>query len=149
MDTPLGEIEITFDGKPSSYIVRSLEADERLFPDIKGRYFLEIDFIPDGLEHSIACFVSDTNFDKVIHESGEEMDCISLYKDDMKLSVGVAFDAMSGKYDFGVQYLPNGLVYKVLPTTKCSKYIFAVSWVDDLINYPERDIQTWLAADIT
>lgn len=56
LNTPLGEIGIYIDGRAVAYEEYPLSYDETC-PDLSGRYRITIDFVPDGVPHSIACLI--------------------------------------------------------------------------------------------
>ena len=61
----------------------------------------------------------------------------------------------SGKYDYDVEYLENGMAYIVLPETRTQRYVIGIAWIDDVgrdgpaDDDNDRDTETWYAADPT
>ena len=53
--TSLGDIIVAIDGKNMDVTWREMGADEKLCPDISGRYCLKVFFEPDGKRHTISC----------------------------------------------------------------------------------------------
>lgn len=54
LSTPFGEIAILIDYVEIEYSFKELKPFSSC-PDVNGRYIIEIDFEPDGEEHSISC----------------------------------------------------------------------------------------------
>ncbi|MBR3313151.1 MAG: hypothetical protein IKG18_03330 [Atopobiaceae bacterium] len=157
LTTPLGVIEIRIDDVPVPYTAQECERIKHLCPDVLGRYQIAVRLVPDGSRHSIACVFTPTCQYKTAHESGERMELQSFYNDDrLKLSIGVEFDIgyWPEEYDYDAKYLANGMAYLVHPHTKTERYVFGISWIDDVgwddpIDGAEREIQTWYGADPT
>lgn len=154
--TSLGDIIVAIDGKNMDVTWREMGADEKLCPDIYGRYCLEVFFEPDGKRHTISCRIKDhvpSENDGI--ESGERLELKSFYKGKAKLSIGMegetgyypdgtrAFDT----YDYDNEYLADGVQYVILPETKTRRYCFLIAWIEKVTD--ENDIQTWFAADPT
>lgn len=161
--TPLGEIEILVDGEKILYNAQEGSKLERLCPDVLGRYHIEIQYTPDGNKHSLNCVIKNkekfiTNF-----ESGENLECQGFYSQNrVKLSIGLIGEVrgyVDGKLtdcnnDYDIDYLEKGMAYIVLEETKTDKYIFGISWIDDVgwddprtEEYQKREIETWFGAD--
>ena len=163
LNTALGTIEILIDGEKIPYIAKEGRKIENLCPNVLGRYQIEVDYIPDGSKHSLSCVINNLEQINRTVESGENLECLSFYnKDRVKLSIallgeqrdchnGVLINATN---DYDIEYLENGLSYIILEETKSSKFIFGVSWIDDVAwddpvtpECQQRDTQTWFASD--
>lgn len=154
--TPMGEITVLIDDVESQYVPIKGAEIEALYPDVLGRYQIEIHFVPDGKVHTISCvFPYDAKIKDYI-ESGEDLECQGFYKDSIKLSIGAKGEnGIHTDYDYDIEYLDNGMQYIILPKTKTEEYVFGVCWIDgiDADNQSEemisRDTQTWFGADPT
>lgn len=158
LKTPFGEIDIQIDGKSIKYISQKGSSNDVLWPDVKNRYQIVVNFNPDGRKHSISCvFLSECSF-KTSPESGERLECYSFYNDSrFKLSIGIECEEsyISNVYDYDADYLDNGMAYLIRANTKTKQYVFGIAWIDDVgwddpvDNEHKRDVQTWFAADPT
>lgn len=154
--TPLGAIEITVDGVSIDYEARKVSCDN-LCKDVTARYSIEVKFAPDGLEHSIACRLkSHVPLSDSYPEPGEHLELMSFFRDNIKLSIGIESESyyVGGKresdYDYDGEWLDDGVQYCILRSTKTSKYIFGVSWIEsDNLESNEIEVQTWYGADPT
>jgi hypothetical protein len=164
LTTPLGTITIEIDGRPVPFTLTRLRPDERLCPDVAGRYMLEIDFEPDGSEHLISCCLHPSQHIAGYAESGECLMCYGYYSEDegTKVSIGIESEAdyvydkrgeqhRISDYDYDDLFEKrNGVfinAYEILPFTKTSHFVFGVSWLNDCNS--ENDHQTWFGADPT
>ena len=154
--TPLGKISIYIDGISTEYKAVRLKNNPSVFPNLGGRYRIELNYVSDNLEHFIICVIDDIDPSKVkkYAESGEKLECQSFYKEDIKLSIGIECDTgyydtgeRVGSYDYDSVYLENGIGYHILPMTKSHKFIFGLAWIDECRE--EDEIQTWFGADPT
>lgn len=163
--TPFGEIEIKIDGDEIEYEALEGEKIESLCPNVLGRYQIEIEYFPDGKEHEISCvFLTDEKYNRT-PESGENLECQSFYNEKRyKLSIGLIGERwgyIDGKlvenyWDYDIDYLKNGMSYLILKETTISKYIFGISWIDNvgwddsiIDGEHNRDVETWFGADPT
>ena len=152
--TPLGEITVLIDGNELEYSYKKLKSFKSC-PDVKDRYAIEIDFLPDGMVHSIACVLSDLDERAKLNvESGEHLECVSVIFEDIKLSVGLEGDDLHmpdgtriSSYDYDIEYLKDGMAYTVLADTVTEKYVFGIAWLSPFC--ADNEIQTWYAADPT
>lgn len=157
LNTPFGYVTIMIDGWEIEYYYEQLAVDERLCPEVVGRYKILVEFEPDGDEHSIECILLESLDYNRVPESGEGIECQSFYNNDrIKLSIGLKCEAGTKASDnYDVDYLENGMAYLVKKNTKTNKYIFGIAWIDDIgwddERYADndRDVQTWFAADPT
>ena len=156
-NTPIGSIQILFDGRATQFAVHKLEKSEVLFPDIDGRYKLTVAYESDFSRHSISCIVggADDNVEGSI-ESGERLAAQAFYQNDIKLTIGVEEDSeydLDGKrfspspdyYDYDASYLENGVQFDILPFTKSRTFVFGVAWICPCTD--ENEVQTWYGAD--
>ena len=153
--TPLGEIEINIDNIPVDYTYIELPK-EPSFCDLSGRYFVKIEFSPDGENHTITCKIKNLPDDtKGYIESGENLECKSFYYKTYKMSIGMEGDTgyfsdgtrVNGYYDYDTAYLDDGVEYMILQNTKTDTYVFGIAWIEDYNE--DNDVQTWLGADPT
>ena len=154
LTTPLGEITVLIDENEFEYSYRKL-GDFKSCPDVRDRYVIEIDFLPDGKEHLIACVISDLDKKAELGaESGEKLECVAVTLDDIKLSIGLEGEALytpdgtrMSSYDYDIEYLSNGMAYSVLENTATKKYVFGIAWLSPY--NADNEVQTWYAADPT
>ena len=155
--TPMGDITILIDDIETRYVPLKGAPLENLCPDVLGRYQIEIQFLPDGKEHTISCVFPYNKSIKGYGESGEDLECQGFYDNNcIKLSIGTEGETgIPTDYDYDIEYLNNGMQYIIFPTTRTERYVFGVCWIDD-INLEDqsremisRDTQTWFGADPT
>lgn len=161
--TPYGEIKILIDGKPVPYFAQEGRKLDVLCPRVLGRYQIAIQFIPDGKNHTIACvFEPDCVYERT-PESGERLECQSFYNDRrFKMTIGLECEAgyidgirASDEYDYDADYLENGMSFLIDTNTKTERYVFGISWIDNvgwddqIDNNDDRDVETWYGADPT
>lgn len=159
MHTPFGEIKISIDDKDYPFYTVFEHKDKTgIFPDILGCYRIVVDFKTDGCGHEIKCYIPGMKYKEISPESGENLECQSFYDDNgMKISFGVEGESgtlpdgyrFSERYDYDVNYLENGISYVLRKESQGNRYVFGIAWIDGVVDNPERDIQTWFAADIT
>ena len=90
LTTPLGDIEIYIDNEKVEYAVKNIGASERLCPDVRGRFCIEISYEPDGKQHTISCKIKKyhaSSRDEI--EPGECLELKSFYRENTKLSIGM------------------------------------------------------------
>ena len=151
--TPLGEIEIFFDGNKIVYSVSPVEVTKNCH-DLVGRCCIRINIIPDGKEHIISCCIAKySSSEKAIIESGENLELKSFYSGNSKVSLGMEADLgfineqRITRYDYNAGYLENGVYYEILPETQTQEYVFGIAWLNTCTD--ENDVQTWFGADPT
>lgn len=158
LETPFGKVKILIDDKEVLYNAVKKQANERVCPDIIGRYHIGVDFVPDGCIHEIKCIIEGITYSDRGPESGEMLECQSFYNaDNWKLSIGVECETgflpdggrWSKRYDYDADYLDNGMSYIILEETKEEHFVFGIAWIDNVEDNHARDIQTWFAADVT
>ena len=102
LTTPLGDIEIYIDNEKVEYAVKNIGASERLCPDVRGRFCIEISYEPDGKQHTISCKIKKyhaSSRDEI--EPGECLELKSFYRENTKLSIGMEGEA--GYYSDGTR----------------------------------------------
>lgn len=162
LNTPFGEIDILLDGQPIDYIIQEGQTGFDLWPDVKGRYQINVKYIPDGKRHSLSCTFSPTCAYERADDGGERLECQAFYNSQkIKMSIGVEYELIDNRdirllygYDYEAKSLESGVAVTILPETKTQDYIFGIAWIDDVrhcIDKTEeeeyRDYQTYLAAD--
>ena len=144
LETNLGNIVITFDGKAAAFSVCPIE-NKHLFPDVDGAFLLKYDYANDGKAHTLCCFLEGWGMTSR-QESGEDLEAISFYSQGAKLTIGCKGDfGWQEKYDYSGSYLGNGLEIEIAPHTQSKTFLFAVAWLQHCT--AETETQTWLAAD--
>lgn len=144
--TPFGQIEIRIDDVPIPYV--AVDWSDPRWPDLDGWFFITIPFEPDGAPHTIACIIRACAQEvKSCIESGENLELQSFFKESVKLSIGTEGECVTDFYDYDVEYLKNGMVYRILPRTKTSRFVFGIAWMNKYNN--DNQYQTWIAADPT
>ncbi len=150
LETPLGAIVVCIDGNAVPYAYETAPREDEHFKELTGRCFIDIDFIPDGHRHTIACLVDapESPMDDIDVAGSVASKCF--YHNNTKLSIAVkgnASDFDASMRDFGAccQFLINGIAYEVQPTAKATRFTFGVAW---MIGYTaENEMQTWYGAD--
>lgn len=154
LETPIGYIEICIDGSAIHYVAQRVHFD-KTYRELSGRYKIEIEFIPDGNNHTISCCLKNyrKSEDDYI-ETGENLELKSFYLNATKLSIGMEGDTgyfadgtRISEYDYDNGYLDNGVQYEILPITKTSLYVFGIAWIDNVND--DNEVQTWFGADPT
>ena len=146
LETTLGKIVITFDGKAAAFSVCPIE-NKRLFPDVDGAFLLKYDYANDSKAHTLRCFLDSWGVTGC-QESGEALEAISFYSQGAKLTIGCKGDfGWQEKYDYSGSYLGNGLEIEIAPHTQSKTFLFAVAWLAHCT--AETETQTWLAAEPT
>ena len=152
LTTPLGDIEIYIDNE--KYAVKNIGASERLCPDVRGRFCIEISYEPDGKQHTISCKIKKyhaSSRDEI--EPGECLELKSFYRENTKLSIGMEGGYYSdgtratNTYDYDNDYMEDGVLYQIMRDTKTTKFVFGIAWIDNVT--AENDVQTWYGADPT
>lgn len=158
LETPFGKVKILIDDIEVTYCAVKKQPNERLCPNVVGRYHIDVDFAPDGKEHEIKCIIEELSCSDRGPESGEMLECQAFYNtDNWKLSIGVECETgfltdgrrWSERYDYDARYLDNGMSYVILKETKEEHFKFGIAWIDNVEDDHARDVQTWFAADVT
>ena len=116
--------------------------------DVNGRYVIQYEYKGDQRYQEITCCIPSLDVKGFI-ESGERLEAISFYKNDVKLTIGAEgeFSDFPECIDFSGNYLRNGIQYVTHPTTADKKFKFGVCWIQPVTE--ENDTQTWFGADPT
>ena len=154
IQTPLGIIEITKDGRNVDCLIRKMRNDNRC-PELSGRFAVLVDYIPDGQTHTISCCIKGYRGSKNdFIEPDERVDIKSFCKGTTKLSLGLFSDVPDewGKVpdeplDYWTEYLKNGVQYYIRAGAKQAIYPFSVAWTDRRSD--KNEDQTSYGADPT
>lgn len=144
--TPIGIINILVNGEKSNYELRELTKVGKNFL-VDERFEVIVD-IPQNANKDtmIECKITDSyvNNIKRIVESGEQLVLISLYSDNLKLSIGTEDKTPNIFYT----YTNYGLSITVPKDTNMQRIVFRIAWIN-MHNKAMEDIYTWFAADPT
>ena len=159
---PFGEINISIDGKSIDYVAQKGQTDSSMWPDVKERYQIVVEYIPDGKEHNISCTFTPICPYESDYEGTEYLECKGFYNSKReKMSIGVKGEralfwdgslVLSNGFDYDAGCIENGVECNILPETKTEEYFFGIAWIDDVgYNDPQgyrnnRDGQVWDAA---
>ena len=161
--TSFGEVTIRIDGKSVPYFAKEGRKQNVLCPHVLGRYQIAVPFILDGEKHTIACvFEPKCSYERT-PESGERLERQSFYNNRrFKMSIGLECEAgyiggirVSDKYDYDADYLENGMSFLIDRNTRTERYVFGISWIDNvgrsdqIDDNDDRDAETWYGADPT
>lgn len=154
IQTPLGTIEITKDGKNVDCTIRSVPNDKQCLKP-NGRFAVLIDYIPDGQEHTISCCIKGYRGSKNdFMELDEMVDMKSFCKGTTKLSLGLFSDtpdewdkAPDDIMDYWTEYLKNGVQYHIRAYAKQAMYPFGIAWNEH--RNDKDEVQTTYGADPT
>ena len=128
LSTPLGDIDIKIDGQSVPY-------DYSETGSIWGyefRYYIGIEFVPDGKAHTISCSLESDHLLRSDPNFGERFACIEIEDNGMEVSIALegGTDYIDGdrysQYDYDDVYLENGLAFGIFPDTKTSEYLFGL-----------------------
>ncbi|KAB2334308.1 hypothetical protein [Bacillus mesophilum] len=146
--TPLGPIKIFINDNEIEYTARSLNNMERHCPNVNGRYLIEYEYKREFKIQHIKCCIPSIDVKGDI-ESGERLESIAFYKDDIKLTIGAEgeFHEYPMYLDYSGDYLDNGIQYKTFQATAARTFKFGVSWIQPYTE--ENEVQTWFGADPT
>lgn len=132
LSTPLGNIDIKIDGQSVPY-------DYSETGSIWGyefRYYIGIEYVPDGKAHTISCTLESDQLLKSGPNSGERFACIEIEDHGIEVSIALEgeTDYIDGhrysQYDYDDVYLENGLAFGIFPDTETSEYLFGVDWYE-------------------
>lgn len=140
IQTPIGDIRILVNGQEKKYEFCELETKTENF-SVDNRFQITFGEIEIGM---IVSCVLESPFQNIesTPDSGERLEMISFYKDDLKLSIGV-----EGEIE-GINYvlLKNGIEIRNEKSIYKPNLIINVAWLK-MKNSEEEDIYCWLAAD--
>ena len=116
--TPLGTIKLFVNNKEVEFTAIKLDNLELLCPNVNGRYLIQFEYKKEFKIQEIKCCIPLIDVKGEI-ESGERLEAISFYKNDIKLTIGVEgeFTDYPKYIDFSGDYLSNGIQYEVFQTT--------------------------------
>lgn len=134
IQTPLGTIEITKDGKSADCTIRRVRNDN-LCPELNGRFAVLIDYIPDGQEHTVSCGIKGFRESKSdFIEPDERVDIKSFCRGTTKLSIGLFSDipdewdkTPDDIMDYWTEYLKNGVQYHIRAGAEQAIYPFGIA----------------------
>jgi len=145
--TPLGAIKLFVNDEEVEFTAIKLDLESHC-RDVNGRYLIQYEYKSEMMNQDIKCCIPSLDIEGEI-ESGESLEAISFYRNDVKLTIG-----MEGQFtddvkciDDGGNYLSNGIQYVTDHTTSDRKFYFRVCWIHPLSE--DNDIQTWFGADPT
>lgn len=147
LETPFGNINISFDDKPIDFQIQKASPNKRLYPDITDVYLLTVLYGCDGRQHSLKCYIENCNIIGSPN-SGELLEAISFYVDNGKIEIGCECEFNASEYrkqDFDGNYLNDGLEIMIMPSTHSQKFVFGVSWLNECTK--QNEVQTWFASD--
>ncbi|MFC4408946.1 hypothetical protein ACFOZY_00710 [Chungangia koreensis] len=145
--TPLGAIKLFVNDKEVDFTAIKLDNLAFQYRDVNGRYLIQYEYKSEYKNQEIKCCIPVIDVKGHI-ESGERLEAIAFYKEDIKLTIGVEGEFHNPKYsDYTGEYLSNGIQYKTNQTTVDRKLNFGVCWIQPVTE--ENDVQTWFGADPT
>ena len=146
--TPLGAIKLFVNDEEVGFTAKKLDVGMHC-QDVNGRYLIQYDYKSEIKKNQvIKCCIPSIDV-KGDSESGERLEAISFYQNDIKLTIGVdgEFSDFPKDIDYSGDYLNNGIHYETYNTTANRKFYFGVCWIQPLTE--ENDVQTWFGADPT
>lgn len=141
LKTPLGELEIFVNDEKIAFSFRELSNKNRLFT-VDKRY--EIIVRPSKSPLRVCINLANQKKIETEIETGENLELISLYSKNLKLSIGTK-ENLKG---FTFSYLTNGWQIDMSEGIGISDIVIYVAWVYD-DNLDINGINTWYAADPT
>lgn len=131
LHTPFGQVQVILNGTSVDYEMKELP-NTLLWPDVNERYLIEVTHEEVA---TICCVVANDELAGEV-ESGENLEAISFYKEDLKLTIGTCadFPTTPGRY------LANGI-----ERTAAQKLLFCIYWIQPCTK--DNDMQTWFGAD--
>lgn len=88
LSTPLGNLNIYFDGQKVPFDLQHKANDEKYFPDVDACYLLKWDYRADFKEHKVQCVIENPNIDAE-SETGEDLEAVAIYSGSLKLTMGL------------------------------------------------------------
>jgi len=147
--TPFGRIHVLLDGEPICFQYRSIDPDEKYFPNVDATYRLTVNVELDGRKHLLKLQIGECDASGEI-DTGERLEAISFYNGRGKLTLGChASFVDSGDYgfDYDGRLCEDGIEIDITPKTKTQTYKFGVCWLNECSE--KTDVQTWFGADPT
>lgn len=131
--TPIGPIVILVNDFETTYAFQELSRTSPYFPNVNGRFSIHV---PLNEQATIRCLLKNNTI--VGHpESGENLETISFYSEDVKLSIGVTADFLQQE---------GYILTNCIELTTVSPITFGVSWIQPVT--PENDVQTFFSVDL-
>ncbi|CAM5194740.1 hypothetical protein UACE39S_02284 [Ureibacillus acetophenoni] len=145
--TPLGDIKLFVNNEEIEFTAIKLDTESHC-PDVNGRYLIQYKYKSEFKNQEIKCCIPTLDVKGEI-ESGERLEAISFYKNDIKLTIGVEgeFTDFPNYIDYSGDYLSNGIQYVTFHNTSHRIFNFGVCWVQPLTE--KNATQTWFGADPT
>lgn len=143
--TPLGAIKLFVNDEEVEFTAIKLDVELHCL-DVIGRYLIQYEYNSEIKNQEIKCCIPSMDVRGYI-ESGERLEAISFYKNDIKLTIGVEgeFTDFPKYIDYSGGYLSNGIKYVTNHSTADRNFSFGICWIQPLTE--ENDIQTWFGAD--
>ena len=143
--TPYGKIKLLFDGREVDYSCNPAVSSR--CPEVDGCYRILFEYVPDGNAHELSCLL-DMEHEKADPETGENLEAVSFYIGEGKLTLGTEGDfCQDSPYDFSGDLLKKGIEIHILEATQRRMFVFGVCWMESCSE--ENDTQTWFGADPT
>jgi len=145
--TPLGAIKLFVNDEEVEFTAIKLDLELRC-RDVNGRYLIQYEYKSEMKNQEIKCYIPSIDVKGDV-ESGESLEALSFYRNDIKLTIGAVgeFTNDTKNIDYGGDYLNNGIKYVTNHTTADRLFYFGVCWIQPMTE--ENDIQTWFGADPT
>ena len=86
--SPFGAIKLFVNDEEVRFTAIELENLELYCRDVNGRYLIEHEYKSENQIQKIKCCIPSIDIKKEI-ESGERLEAISFYKNDIKLTIGI------------------------------------------------------------
>lgn len=146
--TPVGAIKLFVNGKEIPFTAIKLNNSDLHCPDVNGRFLIQYEYKNEFKKQKIKCCIPslDVQGDP---EGGERIEAISIYKNDLKLTIMVVgeFEDYPEHLDYTGEYLSNGIQYETFQSTENQTFRFGICWIQPCTE--ENDFQTWFGADPT
>ncbi len=143
---PFGNIKLYVNNEEKEFTAIKLDNLYFLGSYIKGRFLIQYEYKNEYKNQEIKCCIPSIDVEGEV-ESGERLEAISFYKNDIKLTIGAdcEFTDFPDYIDFSGDYLSNGIQYVTFQKTADRKFSFGVCWIQPYTE--ENDTQTWFGAD--
>jgi hypothetical protein len=142
LKTPFGNIKIKIENNEAKYIIYELIGIYDTLFDVDARYklLLETSAYKNCNNIVIECLIDGLRCDDINIETGEDLELISFYINNTKLSIGI-----ESIENINYIYTKNGIKFECCNENIKSQFIFGVAW--KVINSENEDVFTWFAAD--
>ena len=146
LNTPLGDISVLFDGKEVTYQYFAIPKNPRN-PDIKGYFAVYYSYETDHRKHKLRFIIKGFK-GRGEPKSGERLETVEFFRDDLKLSMGIeaefVFDQYTD-YDYNGECLSNGIEIDIREKTKSKVFKLGIAWIQPVTEANEW--QTMYAVD--